>query len=78
MSERTFTREQLLEFDGSDDKPAYVAYQGKVYDVTKGPTWVDGEHLGHAAGVDLTEDLEDAPHGDELLEDMPVVGKFIG
>jgi len=73
---RTFTAGELAEFDGRDGKPAYVAYRGLVYGVTSGPTWVDGTHLGHAAGEDLTDDMEAAPHGVEVMEEMPVVGEF--
>ena len=34
MEEQVFTKESLAQFDGKDGRPAYVAYQGKVYDVT--------------------------------------------
>ena len=34
MEEQAFTEESLARFDGRDGRPAYVAYQGKVYDVT--------------------------------------------
>ena len=74
---RIFTLEELAEFNGRDGKPAYVAYKGKVYDVTAGPTWMDGMHLDeHEAGQDLTEALEYAPHGEEVLLQMPVVGEL--
>ena len=75
---RTFNAAELAAFDGSDGKPAYVAYRGTVYDVTSGPTWAEGTHFEHLAGEDLTAALEDAPHGDEVLEGMPVVGQFVG
>lgn len=74
---RAFTRDDLADYDGTDGKPAYVAYNGKVYDVTNGPTWVNGEHSQHSAGMDLSPDMEDAPHGEEALDDMPLVGEFI-
>jgi predicted heme/steroid binding protein len=75
---RRFTTEELSQYDGTDGRPAYVAYKGKVYDVSDGPTWVDGLHSEHSAGMDLTPDMEDAPHGDEVMEGMPVVGEFVG
>jgi predicted heme/steroid binding protein len=75
---RTFTVEELAEFDGRGGKPAYVAYDGLVYDVSDGPTWGNGDHLGHSAGEDLTDAMGEAPHGDEVLEGMPVVGKLEG
>lgn len=75
MAER-FDRETLRQFDGSDGKPIYTAYQGKVYDVTESPLFADGEHFEHFAGVDLTDAMEDAPHGEEVLGKFPVVGDY--
>lgn len=55
-------------------KPAYVAYKGRVYDVTDSSQWVDGDHLGHVAGEDLTESMDIAPHAEDVLERMKIVG----
>ncbi len=72
MSE--ITREELAAADGRNGKPAYVAYKGTVYDVSDSDMWDDGDHMGsHDAGADLTEEQEDAPH-DEAILDLPVVG----
>ena len=74
---RTFTLAELAQFDGLDGRPAYVAYQGKVYDLSAGATWIDGSHFDeHDAGQDLTDALDYAPHGDEALQGMPVVGEL--
>ena len=71
-----FTAEQLAEFDGTGGKPAYVAYKGLVYDVSDSAMWDAGDHEGeHAAGHDLTEEHDDAPH-DVLVTDFPEVGKL--
>ena len=32
---KEFTLEELAEFDGREGRPAYVAYDGMVYDVTE-------------------------------------------
>lgn len=75
MTLRTFSLKQLAYFDGQEGRPAYIAYQGKVYDVTQSYSWRNGEHyLVHKAGNDLTNDLQHAPHGNDLLETFPVVG----
>jgi len=71
------TPEQLAKFDGSGGEKTYVAVGGKVYDVSDSDLWEDGEHMGaHDAGHDLTAEMEDAPHGAEVLENFPVVGKL--
>jgi predicted heme/steroid binding protein len=75
MEERVFTAEELATFNGKDGQPAYVAFGGKVYDVSGSIMWEDGEHEDeHSAGVDLTDDMDFAPHGEDELEPFPVVG----
>ena len=71
---KTFTVDQLREFNGKNGKPAYVAYKGVVYDVTESYQWVDGDHLGHEAGKDLTEQMDIAPHSGEVMDRMKKVG----
>jgi predicted heme/steroid binding protein len=73
--EQQFTRESLSQFDGQDGRKAYVAYQAKVYDVTESMMWEKGDHDGeHRAGVDLTAEMDDAPHFADELDHFPVVG----
>jgi len=74
---KTFTEDELKEFDGSEPgKPIYFAYKGKVYDVTNSPLFIDGMHFEHFSGCDLTEYMEDAPHEDEVLEELTVIGEM--
>ncbi len=74
-AEKKFTLEELKQYDGKDGRPAYVAFKGKVYDVTESFLWVDGDHQGqHVAGKDLTDEMSFAPHGEETLERVKVVG----
>jgi predicted heme/steroid binding protein len=35
---------------------------------------VGGNHLGHAAGEDLTEQMEIAPHGEDVMDRIKLVG----
>ncbi|MFQ5442046.1 MAG: cytochrome b5 domain-containing protein [Thermodesulfobacteriota bacterium] len=74
---KKFTEEELKKFDGgTPGGPIYFAYKGKVYDATNSPLFVDGMHFEHFAGCDLTEYLEDASHGDEVMEELKVIGEY--
>jgi len=75
---RKFTSKELEEYNGKNGKPAYIAYQGKVYDVSQSDLWRDGEHMGmHQAGKDLTEELELAPHREEVFEKAKLIGELV-
>jgi predicted heme/steroid binding protein len=77
-AERKFTLEELKQYDGKNGKPAYIAYKGKVYDVTEDYLWIDGDHQGeHVAGKDLTEEMSLAPHTEDVLERVKLVGKLV-
>ena len=77
MEQQVFTRESLAQFDGKDGRNAYVAYEGKVYDLTGSVMWEDGDHQGeHWAGADLTTEMDDAPHFPDELDAFPVVGSL--
>ena len=70
--------QELEENNGKNGKPAYIAYKGKVYDVSESSFWLDGDHLGmHQAGKDLTEELEMAPHKGETLQRVKLVGELV-
>ena len=67
--ERIFTERELRRYNGERGIPKYVAHNGVVYDVTDCPKWRPElhEHL-HFPGQDLTSELPDAPHGEEVFE----------
>ncbi len=72
-----YTEQQLRKFDGSRRNPVYVAYRGRVYDLTSSPHWRTGLHRNlHFAGQDLTGELEDAPHTDLVFRKFPIVGRL--
>ena len=69
------TLAELAQNNGRDGRPAYVAVNGTIYDVTASPRWQDGLHPpDHQAGQDLTEELAAAPHVRAVVERFPVVG----
>lgn len=75
---KEFTKEELALYNGKNGKPAYIAYKGKVYDVSTSFLWKDGNHqVLHEAGIDLTEAMEQAPHREEVLGRFPVIGILI-
>lgn len=68
------TKEELALFDGQQGRKAYVAVNGKVFDVTASPYWQEGNHQNaHRAGTDLSADLLSAPHVRSVIERFPVV-----
>jgi len=72
---KEFDSAELAEYDGQDGRPAYIVYQGKVYDVTESGLWKIGIHMRrHRAGSDHTIDLQAAPHGMDVLERYPQIG----
>lgn len=75
---KTFDLKSLAEFNGKDGKPVYIAYQGKVYDVSGSKMWKGGLHMRrHAAAGDLSPELQAAPHGEEVFERYPQVGILV-
>ena len=74
---KSFTLAQLKKFNGKNGNTAYVAVSGVVYDVSNAKDWSNGEHKGGAtAGNDLTQLIQDSPHGTSVLSKLPVVGKL--
>ena len=72
---KKFTKVELSKYNGKNGMPIFVAYQGKVYDVSSSFLWEKGKHqVLHKAGLDQTEDLKLAPHGAEMFEKFPLVG----
>ena len=72
---KEFTPEELLSFNGKEGRPVYIAFQEKVYDVSKSPLWSKGLHMNrHPSGKDLSGEISAAPHGTEVFERYPQVG----
>ena len=70
------TLKELKEFNGKDGKPAYVAVDGIIYDMTNSVPWKNGSHNGFEAGNDLTKEIKEvSPHGVGKLENVVEVGR---
>jgi len=70
---KTFTSGELAENDGRDGRPAYVAVDGVVYDVTD--IFEYGDHNSHQAGRDLSAEFH-GQHDQSFITKYPVVGKL--
>ena len=72
---KEFNEKELSQYNGKNGNPAYIAYKGKVYDISSSFLWRNGTHqVLHTASVDLTDAMEQAPHGGDVLEKFPMVG----
>ena len=72
---KEFDAAELAQYNGENGKPIYIAYAGKVYDVSESKLWLNGLHMKrHIAGKDLTTDIQAAPHESDVLAKYPQVG----
>jgi len=70
---QVFTKEKLAQYDGENGNPAYVAVNGKVYDLTS--VFKNGTHYSHYAGQELTNAFL-SYHAERALSKYPVVGEY--
>ena len=76
MQDKFYTKRQLALRNGQDKDEIWVAYRGKIYDVSESKMWRGGKHYEHWAGQDLTDELIDAPHGEKVFSKFEVVGEL--
>jgi len=72
----TYTRAQLALRNGIDREEIWIAFKGRIYDVTKSRLWRDGKHYEHWAGQDLTDEFADAPHDTYVFDKFRMVGRL--
>ena len=53
-----------------------MAYKGQIYDVSKSKLWRTGNHYEHWAGRDLTDEIVDAPHNENVFDKFTVIGNL--
>lgn len=70
---KTFTLDELSKYDGENGMPAYVAVDGKVYDLSN--VFRQGSHYSHYAGKELTTAFY-SYHVRNSLSKYPVVGQL--
>ena len=75
---RSYTLQELGQYDGKDGNKCMVAVDGDVYLIEGFALWKDGEHLpsgGRArCGLDLSEVINESPHGRSKLQLLQKVG----
>jgi len=75
---QTFTKEQLAQFTGLNGRPAYVAVNGVVYDVTNNAAWSLATHFGLSAGRDLTAEFASCHAGQQwILAQLKPIGRLV-
>lgn len=62
--------------NGVDKEKIWIAFEGKVYDVTYSRLWKNGRHYEHWAGQDLTQELSKAPHGIWVFDKFDIVAQL--
>ena len=73
--EKQFTAEELATYNGQAGKSIFIAYQGRIIDVSDSKLWRNGVHMmHHHAGKDLTDEFKDAPHNVDVLDRYSQVG----
>ena len=73
---RTVSMTELEANDGLEGRPAWIAVNGIVFDVSQSPGWDDGEHRGVKAGTDGTDLFVGSPHTYEFMARTPIVGRL--
>lgn len=76
--QREFTTEELSIYNGQNGNPAYVALNGKVYDMSGVPKWANGNHFGIMAGKVVDKQFKQC-HSDNLsiIERAEEVGVLV-
>jgi predicted heme/steroid binding protein len=75
--EKTFTIEELKQYNGKNGEKAYIAVDGRVYDVTDVKAWSGGRHKGNQAGQDVTNMIKFSPHGNSVLKKLTQIGILV-
>jgi predicted heme/steroid binding protein len=81
IPERLISDFELRRNNGERGSRKYIACDGIVYDVTECPKWrADLHEQLHFPGQDLTSELPDAPHKEEVFKHpcVKIVGRLKG
>ena len=81
IPEKVITQTELKRNNGEHGTHKFVAFKNIVYDVTGCPKWLlDMHKFLHLPGQDLSFELEEAPHKEDVFTRpcVKIVGKLAG
>ncbi|GAB1470768.1 hypothetical protein MASR2M66_16460 [Chloroflexota bacterium] len=79
IPERIISISELKHNTGERGSRMWVAFDGIIYDVTDCPKWRTGLHeFLHFPGQDLTDELDGAPHMEEVFKHdcVKIIGRL--
>lgn len=71
---KSYSKVQLALRNGQDKKEIWCSYNGNIYELTHSRMWKNGLHYEHWAGQDLTDELKDAPHSEDVFAKFKIIG----
>ena len=71
-----YRRSQLALRNGQDRPEVWCAYRGVIYDLSDSRLWRGGQHYEHWAGQDLTDELQEAPHDEQVFSRFIAIGRL--
>ena len=80
IPDRNITEAELRRNTGERGTRKFIAYEGIIYDVTDCPKWrLDLHENLHFPGQDLTTELPEAPHKEEVFSRpcVKAIGKLL-
>ena len=72
-----YTVSQLSLRNGQDKDQIWCAFKGLIYELNRSKLWRGGKHYEHWAGQDLTKEMADAPHLENVFDKWEPIGVLI-
>ena len=75
---RSFTHNELAQYNGQEGRPAYIGVRRNVYDVSEVPEWKGAEIHGNVFGHDLSDvTYQQAAKKCSPVSKLPIIGKLV-
>ncbi len=79
-SQQQVSASQLAASDGRQGAACWVAVDGSVYEIDQGYKWQEGQHTESSSaycGADMSNVIDDAPHGRTKMSQLKKVGTLV-